>query len=384
MRSPSTGRVEVPFSARFHSDRSGRNPDATLVEGLRMGPSAGFANMSGPAPDGEREEVSPVAAFEHRPVMVSEVVALLSPSPPGVLLDATLGGAGHARALLDAAPHLTLLGIDQDPVAVAAASRALASFGSRARVERSRFDRIPELLDSLDPPRLSAALFDLGVSSPQLDRPERGFSYWRDGPLDMRMDPTRPVTASDIVNGWSEAALARLFRDNGEARFASRIAKAVVAARPIESTSRLAEVVRQAIPAAARRTGGHPARRVFQAVRLAVNEELDVLPAAIDAALTALVPGGRCAVISYHSGEDRIAKERFRLAVTGGCVCPPGLPCVCGAAPLARLVTRGAQRPGPEEIAVNRRAESARLRVAERLPDPSLAAGAADPGPTTP
>ncbi len=333
--------------------------------------------------DTEPEESSPVGTFEHRPVMVSEVVALLSPSPPGVLLDATLGGAGHARALLGAAPHLSLLGIDQDPAAVAAASRALASFGTRVRVERYRFDRLPELLDTLGGLRLSAALFDLGVSSPQLEQPDRGFSYWRDGPLDMRMDPARPVAASDIVNGWAEAALIRLFRENGEARFAPRIAKAVVAARPIESTSRLAEVVRQAIPAAARRKGGHPARRVFQAVRLAVNEELEILPAAIDAALAALVPGGRCAVISYHSGEDRIAKERFRLAVTGGCVCPAGLPCVCGAAPVARLVTRGAQRPSAEEIVVNRRAESARLRVAERLPDPSSAAGAADSGRTT-
>jgi 16S rRNA (cytosine1402-N4)-methyltransferase len=315
--------------------------------------------------------------FEHRPVMVSEVVALLRPSPPGWLLDATLGGAGHARALLDAAPHLSLLGIDQDPTAVAAAERALAPYGARAQVRRARFDGLAELLDSLGGLRLSAALFDLGVSSPQLDRPERGFSYWREGPLDMRMDPAGPVTAADVVNGWSEAALARLFRDNGEARFASRIARAVVAARPIDSTVRLAEVVRLAIPAAARRTGGHPARRVFQAVRLAVNEELAILPGAIDAALAALVPGGRCAVLSYHSGEDRIAKERFRLAVTGGCVCPPGLPCVCGAVTVARLVTRGALRPGAEEVAANRRAESARLRVAERLPEPSPPAGAA-------
>ncbi len=332
---------------------------------------------------GPEFRTDPSTTFDHRPVMVDEVVALLHPSPPGVLLDATLGGAGHARALLDAAPHLTLLGIDQDPAAVAAASKVLASYGSRVRVQKSRFDQLPELLESLGAAPLSAALFDLGVSSPQLDRPERGFSYWRDGPLDMRMDPARSVSASDVVNGWSEGALAQLFRDNGEPRFASRIAKAVVAARPIKSTLRLSEVVRQAIPAAARRTGGHPARRVFQAVRVAVNEELDILPAAIDAVLAALVPGGRCAVISYHSGEDRIAKERFRLAATGGCVCPPGLPCVCGAVPVARLVTRGARRPSPEAIDANRRAESARLRVAERLPDPPSTAGGADPGRTS-
>jgi 16S rRNA (cytosine1402-N4)-methyltransferase len=359
--------VEVPFSARFHSARSGRNPDGTLVEGLRMGEPGGPGTVTDVDPEGGADALSP---FVHQPVMVSEVVALLSPSPPGVLLDATVGGAGHARALLDAAPHLTLLGVDQDPAAVAAASRALAPYGTRARVERSRFDRLPELLAALGLTGVSAALFDLGVSSPQLDQPGRGFSYRQDGPLDMRMDPTRPYSASDVINGWSPADLTRLFRDNGESRFAARIAKAVVAARPIRSTLMLGEVVRNAIPAAARRTGGHPARRVFQAVRVAVNEELDILPGAIDAALAALVPGGRCAVLSYHSGEDRIAKERFRLAVTGGCVCPPGLPCVCGAVPFARLVTRGARRPSAAEIAGNRRAESARLRVAERLPAP--------------
>jgi 16S rRNA (cytosine1402-N4)-methyltransferase len=359
MLSPSTGRVEVPFSARFHSARSGRNPDGVLVEGLRMGRPRPLQAMTGTG--------SGSSPFDHRPVMVDEVVALLSPSPPGVLLDATLGGAGHARALLDAAPHLSLLGLDQDPAAVAAASRVLAPYGSRARVERSRFDQIPAILDDLGIGNVSAVLFDLGVSSPQLDRAERGFSYRHEGPLDMRMDPAQPTSARDVVNGWSEADLAQLFRDHGETRFAARIARAVVASRPIETTVALAEVVRRAIPAATRRTGGHPARRVFQAVRVAVNQELEILPDAIDAALAALRPGGRAAVISYHSGEDRIAKERFRLAVTGGCECPPGLPCMCGAVPLVRLVTRGARRPGAQEIAVNRRAESARFRVAERL-----------------
>jgi 16S rRNA (cytosine1402-N4)-methyltransferase len=352
MRSPSTGRVEVPFSARFHLARSGRNPDGTLVEGLRMS-----------QPD--------VPGFHHRPVMVHEVVSLLAPSPPGVLLDATVGGAGHARALLDAAPQLTLVGLDQDPAAVAAATGALAPYAGRARVEQARFDQIPAVLESLGIGRVAAVLFDLGVSSPQLDQPGRGFSYRQDGPLDMRMDPGQGTTARDVVNGWTEADLARLFRDHGEGRFASRIARAVVAARPIESTGVLAEVVRQAIPAPARRSGGHPARRVFQAVRVAVNEELEILPATIETALSALVPGGRCAVISYHSGEDRIVKQQFRLAATGGCTCPPGLPCVCGAVPTVRLITRGASRPQPQEVAANRRAESARLRVAERLPAPS-------------
>jgi 16S rRNA (cytosine1402-N4)-methyltransferase len=299
--------------------------------------------------------------------MVDNVVDLLLPVPPGVLLDATLGGAGHSRAVLDAAPQLSLIGIDQDPEAVAASRRVLAPYGQRARVQQARFDDLAEVLDRAGVDHLSAALFDLGVSSPQLDIPDRGFSYRSPGPLDMRMDPGRPVSASDVVNSWPEAELVRLFRANGEARFARRIARAIIEARPLTSTAELAEVVRGAIPAAARRTGGHPARRVFQAVRIAVNEELDVLPAAIDAAIDRLVPAGRCVVLSYHSGEDRIVKDRFRLATSGGCVCPPGLPCVCGAEPAVRLLTRGALRPNAEEMAANRRAESARLRAVERL-----------------
>jgi 16S rRNA (cytosine1402-N4)-methyltransferase len=309
--------------------------------------------------------------------MVDEVVGLLAPSPPGVLLDATLGGAGHARAVLDAAPQLTLVGLDQDADAVSAAATSLEPYGFRARVEWARFDHLAEVLAELGVRELSAVLFDLGVSSPQLDRPERGFSYRQSGPLDMRMDPTRPLSASDVVNAWTESALTDLFRANGEPRFARRLARAVVAARPIESTGELAQVVRDAIPAAARRTGGHPARRVFQAIRVAVNQELDILPAALDAALGALQPGGRCVVIAYHSGEDRIVKERFRLGVTGGCQCPPGLPCVCGAVPTLRLLTRGALRPSPAEIGANRRAESARLRAAERLPYGQQASGSA-------
>jgi 16S rRNA (cytosine1402-N4)-methyltransferase len=351
MRSPSTSRVEVPFSARFHSARSGRNPDGTPVEGLRMGWC--------------REGVVPVTAFDHRPVMLEEIVELLSPAPEGVYLDATLGGAGHAAALLDASPQLSLVGIDQDPQAVEAAGAALSRFGSRVTIVRSRFDRAGDVLDSLGVEQLSAALFDLGVSSPQLDRAERGFSYRTAAPLDMRMDPSGPVSAADVVNGWSEADLIHLFRQHGEARFAGRIARRIVAARPIETTTELAEVVRAAIPAAARRTGGHPARRVFQAVRVAVNEELAILPEALDTVLGRMARGGRCAVLAYHSGEDRIVKDRFRHAVTGGCICPPGLPCVCGAQPSARLLTRGARRPSPAEVALNHRAESARLRAVE-------------------
>ena len=350
MRSPSTSRVGVPFSARFHSARSGRNPDGTRVEGLRMGWCDGGQFVNG---------------FEHRPVMLDEIVELLSGVPEGVYLDATLGGAGHAAALLDAAPQLSLVGLDQDPGAIEAATAALHRFGSRAVVVRSRFDRAPLVLGQLGITELSAALFDLGVSSPQFDRPERGFSYRAEAPLDMRMDPDSPVSASDVINGWSEADLARLFRQHGETRFALRIARRIIGARPIRTTTELAEVVRSAIPAAARRTGGHPARRVFQAVRVAVNDELGILPGAIDGVLELLRPGGRCAALSYHSGEDRIVKDRFRQASTGGCVCPPGLPCVCGATPKVRLLTRGARRPSAEEVSINHRAESARLRAVE-------------------
>ena len=232
---------------------------------------------------------------------------------------------------------------------------------------QARFDRLGQVLDGVGIANISGALFDLGVSSPQFDRPERGFSYRGPGPLDMRMDPSGPRSAADVVNQWSERDLVSLLQANGEGRFARRIARAMVAARPIGDTAELAETVKQAIPAATRRTGGHPARRVFQAVRIAVNDELAILPGSLDAAIDRLAPGGRCVVLSYHSGEDRIVKDRFRHAATGGCVCPPGMPCVCGATPSVRLLTRGARRPSPGEVAANRRAESARLRVVERI-----------------
>lgn len=306
--------------------------------------------------------------FSHEPVMVDEVVSLFAPVPAGVLLDATVGGGGHAAALLRARSSLRLVGVDRDPAAVEAARRALDGFGGRAVVRQARFDALGELLAELaaDEP-LTGVLFDLGVSSPQLDQAGRGFSYRQGAPLDMRMDPGQPRTAADVVNTLAEADLATLFSAHGEGRFARRIAKAVVAARPLRTTTELAEVVRSAIPAAARRTGGHPARRVFQAIRVAVNDELDVLADTLPGALTALAPGGRCVAIAYHSGEDRLVKAAFAQAVTGGCTCPPGLPCTCGAASLGRLVFRGARRPTPAEVARNRRAESARLRAFERL-----------------
>jgi len=308
--------------------------------------------------------------FDHEPVMQAEVVELFAPVPPGVVIDATVGGGGHASALLESHPHLRVLGIDRDPDAVTAATETLSRFGDRASVRHASFDRLADEMEqsatsSEDP--VTGVLFDLGVSSPQLDTAERGFSYRHDGPLDMRMDPTSGPSAADIVNTWSVDDLRRLFAANGEGRFALRIARAVVAARPFVTTGQFADTVRAAIPAAARRSGGHPARRVFQAVRIAVNDELDLLEEAIPTAIEILAPRGRCVAISYHSGEDRIVKAAFSQAETGGCVCPPGLPCACGAVPIGRLLFRGARRPTAEEKSRNRRAESARLRAIERL-----------------
>jgi len=310
----------------------------------------------------------PSPAFEHRPVLVDLVVELFAPVPAGVVVDATLGGGGHAEALLLAHPHLSLVGLDQDPDAVAAAGARLARFGDRVAVRRTRFDELPDVLAELGHDGASGALFDLGVSSPQLDRPERGFSYRAAGPLDMRMDPARPVSAADLVNGADADELARLLRAYGDERHAARIARAIVAHRPIATTEELADVVAGAVPAPARRrSAGHPARRTFQAIRIAVNDELAVLPGSLDDAIDALVPGGRCVAIAYHSGEDRIVKDRFRHAESGGWTGPSHLPTPSHVRPSVRLLRRGAWRPSAEEIAGNPRAEAARLRAVEKL-----------------
>jgi len=317
--------------------------------------------------------------FHHDPVLLGRVLELLGAVPAGTVVDATLGGAGHAAALLEARADLRILGLDQDPDALAAAQARLADYGDRSEAVAARFDQLAEVVaragTAVQP--VVGALFDLGVSSVQLDRPERGFSYRYDAPLDMRMDTTADRSAADVVNGYDEADLAQVLRRYGDERFASRIARAIVAARPVRTTGQLAELVSGAIPAPARRRGGHPAKRSFQAIRIEVNQELDVLPVALDAALSVLAPGGRLLVISYHSGEDRIVKARFRRAETGGCVCPPGLPCVCGAQPEARLLKRGGWTPDADEVRTNPRATSARLRAVEKLPaDPDSAGGA--------
>ena len=304
--------------------------------------------------------------FEHAPVMVEEITDIFSTVPPGTVVDATLGGGGHTAALLDSRDDLDVIGIDQDHEALAAATTRLSDYGDRLRTSQRRFDDFDVALADHEVETISGALFDLGVSSPQLDRGDRGFSYRHDGPLDMRMDADQSWSADDVVNGYAESDLARIIKRYGDERFASRIARAICAARPIQTTTELAAVVTTAIPAAARRTGGHPAKRTFQAIRIEVNDELGVLPDALDQAVHATRPGGRIAVLSYHSGEDRIVKHRF-AAAAGACDCPDDLPCVCGAIQTVRIVRGIPKRAGEDERQRNRRAASARLRVVERV-----------------
>jgi 16S rRNA (cytosine1402-N4)-methyltransferase len=307
--------------------------------------------------------------FAHDPVLLGPIVELLSVVPDGTYVDLTLGGAGHARAVLDAHPGLRLLGIDRDPSAVDAARRVLAPYGDRARVVHARSDQLASVLADTGWTDVTAVLADLGVSSPQVDLAERGFSYRddRSGPLDMRMDPTSGQPASALVNDASEDDLRRLLREYADERHAGRIAKAIVAARPIATTAELAEVVRSSLPAPARRRGGDPAKRTFQALRIAVNDELAVLERTLDQVLDALQVGGRAVVLSYHSGEDRIVKLRFCSATDGDCACPPGLPCACGAVAIARPLRRRAVVADAAEKAGNPRAASVRLRAVEKI-----------------
>jgi 16S rRNA (cytosine1402-N4)-methyltransferase len=313
------------------------------------------------------------AGPQHVPVLANRVTALLAPAltgPGAVLVDATLGRAGHARALLEACPGLLLVGVDADLAAIEAARALLAPYADRVTLVHARYDEIPAIVAEIPgPTRIMGLLFDLGVSSPQLDDPARGFAYARDAPLDMRMDLTQDRTASDIVNGYPAAELARVLRDYGEERFARRIADAVVRERsrtPITSTLRLSAIVKDAIPAATRRTGGNPAKRTFQALRIEVNDELGTLRRALPAALDVLAVGGRVVVLAYHSLEDRIVKRE--LVRRSADQTPPGLPVPATASTAQfRLLTRGAERPDSEEVAGNPRAASARLRAAERI-----------------
>ena len=306
---------------------------------------------------------------QHVPVLAGRVTALLAPAlvaEGAVLVDATLGRAGHARALLEACPGMVLIGIDADVAAIEAAGELLAPYAERVTLVHARYDEIPAILG---PKPAMGLLFDLGVSSPQLDDPERGFAYAQDAPLDMRMDRTAERTAADVVNSYPPAELSRILHEYGEERFARRIAEAVVRERaraPITSTQRLSAIVKDAIPAATRRTGGNPAKRTFQALRIEVNDELGTLRRALPAALDVLAVGGRVVVLAYHSLEDRIVKRE--LVRRSADQTPPGLPVpATAAAPQFRLLTRGAERPDSEEVTGNPRAASARLRAAERI-----------------
>jgi 16S rRNA (cytosine1402-N4)-methyltransferase len=310
----------------------------------------------------------------HLPVLLERCLQLLAPAlravPEPVHVDATVGLGGHAAAVLEAHPGLTLIGLDRDPDAIAHARHRLAGYAPRVHLVQAVFDQLAAVLSRLGYPRVDGALFDLGVSSPQLDEADRGFAYAQDTPLDMRMDPGQELTAADVVNGYPVRELARVLRTYGEERFANRIAAAIVRERerePFRSTARLAELVRASIPAATRRTGGHPAKRTFQALRIEVNGELAALEAALPAALDALTPGGRIVVLSYHSLEDRITKRAF--AQRSRSSAPADLPVEPpGSGPTLRLLTRGAEQPDAAEVAANPRAASARLRAAERRP----------------
>ena len=303
----------------------------------------------------------------HVPVMVSEIAEVFAPVGGGLFVDATLGGGGHAAALLGPDPDRMLLGIDRDPEAIAAARERLAPFGSRVTYCCERFDRLGEIVAACDAGPPVGVVFDFGVSSHQLDSAERGFSHSHDGPLDMRMDPQSPLDAATVVNSYEPGRLRDVLRRNSGERFAARIASAIAEARPLHTTRQLADTVRAAVPAAARRGRRHPAMRTFAAIRIEVNDEFSLIEPAIRAAIGCLSPGGRIATLTYHSGEDSIVKIIMREAADGVCECPSTLPCICGAAPAIRLLRRKITRPSAPEVERNPRAASAMLRAAECL-----------------
>ena len=307
--------------------------------------------------------------YGHKPVLLDECLEALSIRPDGVYLDGTLGRAGHSLEILRRLTTGRLIGIDRDMTAIEAAKERLAAFGDRVTLVHSNFSELGDVLRELDVSGVDGMLFDLGVSSPQLDEAQRGFSYMQDAPLDMRMDATAALDAAQVVNTWSYEELRRILFDYGEERYAPQIAKAIVRRReekPIETTLELVEIIRSAMPAAALREKQHPAKRSFQAIRIAVNGELEALVPMLRAACEGLNPGGRLAVITFHSLEDRIVKQTMKELATG-CTCPPEFPvCVCGKKPKMKLITRKPIVSGAAELEYNPRARSAKLRVAER------------------
>ena len=308
--------------------------------------------------------------YGHKPVLLEECLEALDVRPDGVYVDGTLGRAGHAQAVLRRLRTGRLIGIDRDLAAIDAARERLAEFEDRVTLVHGNFSELGDILQNLGIVGVDGMLFDLGVSSPQLDEPERGFSYMHDAPLDMRMDRTAPLDAGEVVNAWSYEELRRILFEYGEERYAPQIARAIVRRRedrPIRTTGELAEIIRSAMPAAALREKQHPAKRSFQAIRIAVNDELRGLEEMLQDAVPRLKSGGRLAVISFHSLEDRIVKAALANAARG-CTCPPDFPvCVCGKTPQVKLVPRKPITASEEEVKQNPRARSAKLRVAEKL-----------------
>lgn len=309
--------------------------------------------------------------FAHTPVLLTETIALLDPQPGQTFVDCTVGGGSHAAAILERlGPQGRLIGLDRDKAAIAASSRRLAPFGDRFISVQANFAGFAGVLDELGVEWVDGVLADLGVSSPQIDEVERGFTYQAEAPLDMRMDPDQPLAAAELVNRASLAELTRILREYGEERWAVRIARFIVERRersPLATTADLVAVITAAVPAGARRSGPHPARRTFQALRIAVNDELGALAALLAQAPARLRPGGRMAVISFHSLEDRAVKRTWQ-ELARGCVCPPDFPaCRCGRTPLVEILTRRPVRPAPDEVERNPRSKSARLRAVRRV-----------------
>ena len=309
--------------------------------------------------------------FSHKPVLFEECMEALNIRPDGIYVDGTAGGGNHSFGIASRVGEGgRLIAIDQDEDAIRAAGEKLAPFGDRVSVVRSNFRQVADVCRMLGIEEIDGLLLDLGVSSYQLDTAERGFSYQADAPLDMRMDSRNPLTAYDVVNTYSEQQLRRILYDYGEERFSGRIASAILRhreERPIRTTGELVGIVKEAIPAGARDGGHHPAKRTFQAIRIEVNAELDVIEPAIRSAVAMLKTGGRVAVITFHSLEDRIVKQTFADLATG-CTCPKTLPvCVCGKKPTVRLVNRKPILPGERELEENPRSRSAKLRIAEKL-----------------
>lgn len=329
----------------------------------------------------EHTDIDRDAASRHVPVMLDEVLELVGPAlsaEGAVHVDGTLGMGGHAEAVLEAHPQARLIGIDRDPQALRLAGERLARFGERATLVHAVNDEIGEVLDDLDIDAVASIFFDLGVSSLQLDETERGFAYAHDAPLDMRMDPTTGITAAEVLNTYDGRELARVLSQYGEERFAQKIARAIVREReatPFDRSGRLVELLRSTIPMASQRNGGHPAKRTFQALRIEVNEELAGWSRAVPVALDRVAVGGRIAVLSFHSLEDRITKKALAAGATS--TTPHGLPVELPEhEPELRLLTRGALTPGEHELATNPRSASVRLRGAERIRSPRSKKGA--------